>query len=183
MTIAQAFNEIAIAHGGTANNSGTITGAIDALNDALAGSDQAAAETIEDAVRMLGEHIGSGGGGGGVDVGELQGLYCLANAPAVNDLLSSFEWASVYSIKIGGTEICGDIAGNYSGPIYVASGATVCMQQEIEQFSIITYDMSNGVVTNVDEAEVAVSTVDGMYEFVMPILNDENKALVIVVLR
>jgi hypothetical protein len=58
MTIAQAFNEITVAHGGTPNNGGTITGAIDALNDALAGSDQAQGRTIEDAVRLLGQHIG-----------------------------------------------------------------------------------------------------------------------------
>lgn len=62
MTIAQAFNEIAIAQGGTPNNGGTIAGAIDALNDVLAGSDQPAANTIEGAVRLLGEHIGGGGG-------------------------------------------------------------------------------------------------------------------------
>lgn len=58
MTIAQAFNEITIAHGGTPNDGGTITGAIDALNDTLAGSDQAQGRTIEDAVRLLGQHIG-----------------------------------------------------------------------------------------------------------------------------
>ena len=60
MTIAQAFNEIAVAQGGTASKSGTIAGAIDALNDALAGSDQASAQTIEDAVRLLGQNIGGG---------------------------------------------------------------------------------------------------------------------------
>lgn len=62
MTIAQAFNDIAVAQGGTASKSGTIAGAIDALNDALAGSDQASAQTIEDAVRLLGQNIGGGGG-------------------------------------------------------------------------------------------------------------------------
>ena len=61
MTIAQAFNEIAVAQGGTPSTSGTIAGAIDALNDALAGSDQKAAQTIEDAVRLLGQNIGGGG--------------------------------------------------------------------------------------------------------------------------
>ena len=60
MTIAQAFNEITVAQGGTPSTSGTITGAIDALNDALAGSDQESAQTIEDAVRLLGAHIGGG---------------------------------------------------------------------------------------------------------------------------
>lgn len=64
MTIAQAFNEIAVTQGGTAAKSGGITAAIDALNDALAGSDQPQAKTIEQAVRLLGEHIGGGGGGG-----------------------------------------------------------------------------------------------------------------------
>ena len=63
MTIASAFNEIAVAQGGTASKSGTIAGAIDALNDALAGSDQPAAQTIEQAVTLLGQHIGGGGGG------------------------------------------------------------------------------------------------------------------------
>lgn len=62
MTIASAFNSIAVAQGGTANTSGTISGAIDALNDALAGSDQQGAQTIEQAVLLLGEHIGGGGG-------------------------------------------------------------------------------------------------------------------------
>lgn len=64
MTIASAFNDIAVAQGGTASKSGTITGALDALTDALAGSDQPAPQTIEQGVRMLGEHIGGGGGGG-----------------------------------------------------------------------------------------------------------------------
>lgn len=61
MTIASAFNDIAVAQGGTASRSGSIASAIDALNDALAGSDQPAAQTIEDAVTLLGQHIGGGG--------------------------------------------------------------------------------------------------------------------------
>lgn len=60
MTIAQAFNEITIAQGGTPSTGGTITGAIDALNDTLAGSDQPSANTIEGAIRLLGAHIGGG---------------------------------------------------------------------------------------------------------------------------
>lgn len=64
MTIASAFNEIAVANGGQADNSGTIAGAIDACADALAGSDVAQGATIEDGVRVLGEYISGGGGGG-----------------------------------------------------------------------------------------------------------------------
>ena len=83
MTIAQAFNEIAIAQGGTANTSGTIAGAIDALNDALAGSDQEAAQSIEAAVRLLGQHINAGGGGGG---GEAQkyAIKCYTRADVLD---------------------------------------------------------------------------------------------------
>lgn len=60
MTIAQAFNDITTAQGGTPNAGGTIAGAIDALNDTLAGSDQPSANTIEGAIRLLGAHIGGG---------------------------------------------------------------------------------------------------------------------------
>ena len=60
MSIASAFNEITVAQGGTASKSGSITGAIDKLNDVLAGSDQPGAETIEQAIRLLGQHIGGG---------------------------------------------------------------------------------------------------------------------------
>ena len=63
MTIASAFNDITVAKGGTPNKSGTIAGAIDALNDTLAGSDQPASVTIEGAIKRLGENIGGGGGG------------------------------------------------------------------------------------------------------------------------
>ena len=61
MSITQAFNEITIAQGGTPSKGAAITAAIDALNDALAGSDQPTEQTIEAAVRLLGEHIGGGG--------------------------------------------------------------------------------------------------------------------------
>jgi hypothetical protein len=65
MTIADAFNEITIAQGGTPNYSGTIAAAIDSLNDTLAGSDQPADPTIEGAVRLLGQHIGGGAAASG----------------------------------------------------------------------------------------------------------------------
>ena len=60
MTIASAFNDITVKLGGTPSTSGTVASAIDALNDVLAGSDQPAAQTIEGAVALLGEHISGG---------------------------------------------------------------------------------------------------------------------------
>ena len=70
MTIAQAFDEITVQHGGTASKSGSIASAIDALNDALAGSDQEAAQDIEGAVRLLGQHIGGGSASGTIEITE-----------------------------------------------------------------------------------------------------------------
>ena len=76
MTIASAFNDLAVAQGGTADSSGTIAGAIDALTDALAGSDIPEGRTIEDNVKILGEHLS---GGGGFDYGK-QVFISVANS-------------------------------------------------------------------------------------------------------
>ena len=65
MTIASEFDKITVKLGGTPSNGETVAAAIDALNDALAGSDQPCAQTVEQAVALLGEHISAGGGGGG----------------------------------------------------------------------------------------------------------------------
>ena len=105
MTIASAFNDIAVAQGGTAAKSGAITAAIDALNDALAGSDQPQAKTIEQAVRLLGEHIGGGGGGGTHKVYLVQ----QSQGSMLSSLdLSVRDWnnqsVSVYETEIEGPE-------------------------------------------------------------------------------
>ncbi|MBR3326781.1 MAG: hypothetical protein IKG22_05600 [Atopobiaceae bacterium] len=105
MTIASAFNDIAVAQGGTAAKSGAITAAIDALNDALAGSDQPQAKTIEQAVRLLGEHIGGGGGGGTHKVYLVQ----QSQGSTLSSLdLSVKDWnnqaVSVYETEIEGPE-------------------------------------------------------------------------------
>ena len=130
MTIAGAFNEIVIAHGGTPSKSGTIVGAINALNDVLAGEDVPAACTIEGAVRLLGRHIDTGGGGGGgIDVGELVDLYATASEPTVG---GSAEEAIGMPFPISGVSL-GDTAIidlNFSSDSYVAglraaSGAIV----------------------------------------------------------
>lgn len=132
MTIAQAFNEITIAQGGKPNDGGTITGAIDALNDTLAGSDQAQGRTIEDAVRLLGQHIGGGSSvtveplnatenktytapegkayspvtvnvsGGQVDVGNLVGILATTDDMSIGDT-ATFETFSVLEVRYGDT--------------------------------------------------------------------------------
>ena len=117
MTIADAFNEITIAQGGTPNYSGTIAAAIDALNDTLAGSDQPAALTIEGAVRLLGQHIG----GGGVSFGSLQAVALSQLQPVIGG--SIYDTVSqVYEISSGGTVFVRGLGGVRSP---IAAGLTV----------------------------------------------------------
>lgn len=61
MTIADAFNRIAVNQGGQPDTTGTIAGAIDAVCDAVAGEDVPERATIEESVELLGEYIGGGG--------------------------------------------------------------------------------------------------------------------------
>lgn len=107
MTIASAFNEIAVAQGGTADNSGTIAGAVDALTDALAGSDQPAPQTIEQGVRMLGEHIGGGG-----NLAIATGTFTPSSAGAVETFTTDYN-GSGYPV-FGAIYVVGgyDNAGN-----------------------------------------------------------------------
>lgn len=143
MTIAGEFNKITEAQGGTPSTSGTIVGAIDALNDTLAGSDQPAALTIEGAVRLLGQHIGGSVSGtieitengegidvaqyeyadvnvsGGVSFGSLQ-LIILENAlPEVGSETTGV--VNILSISSGGTVIA---SGNLPIVTPVAAGLT-----------------------------------------------------------
>lgn len=144
MTIADAFNEITIAQGGTPNYSGTIASAIDSLNDTLAGSDQPAETTIEGAVRLLGEHIGGGGG----NFGSLQ-LIILENAlPEVGSETTGV--VNILSISSGGTVIAsgnlpivtpvaaGLTAVSYSAAQYTECDAYVCTVDENYKYTSVT---------------------------------------------
>ena len=138
MTIVDAFNEITVSQGGTPNYSGTIAGAIDALNDALAGSDQPSAQTIEGAVRLLGEHIGGGGG----SFGPLQCVIIEKALPEVgNETIGATD---IFSISSGGAVIAG---GNVYTPITspVAAGLTAV------SFAEAQYTECDAYVCNVDE--------------------------------
>ena len=63
MSVVKAFNDITVSLGGTADTSNTLTGAIDALTDALAGEDVKSPKTVEGAIKLLGEYVGNGEGG------------------------------------------------------------------------------------------------------------------------
>lgn len=133
MTIADAFNEITIAQGGTPNYSGTIASAIDSLNDTLAGSDQPAETTIEGAVRLLGQHIGGGGG----SFGQLQYVAVSSVLPEIGGSPDD-AMSSIYSIKDGDTVIAG---GNTSFPVVspVAAGLTAVSYSSAENTECDAY--------------------------------------------
>lgn len=138
MTIADAFNEITVAQGGTPNYSGTIASAIDALNDALAGSDQPAETTIEGAVRLLGQHIGGGGG----SFGSLQFIPIEYDLPEVGNEQAGYPL--ILSISSGGTVYA---QGTTSAPVttFVAAGLTVF------SYSDAKYTECDAYVCGVDE--------------------------------
>lgn len=62
MTIASAIDDVIIAQGGTPDPTDTIADSLVNLAGVLAGENYPKDKTIEDAVTLLGEHIGGGGG-------------------------------------------------------------------------------------------------------------------------
>lgn len=159
MSIASAFNEIAVAQGGAASKTGSIAGAIDALNDALAGSDQQGAETIEDAVRLLGNHIG--GGGGGVTFGNLAGGVWTTETVSVGASASSATFLETTQVKIGDTVVV-DSAGQAIQ--FVAGGAdAVAIYNSDTQLTFakaydVTIDMDTGKYATVEEIDMSVAS-------------------------
>lgn len=111
MTIASAFNEIAVANGGQADTSGTIAGAVDALTDALAGSDVAQGATIEDGVRVLGEYI-SGGGGGSISSTVYRVFDKSASAPVVGGIEPDDESYNIGQTLYGANDVICAAIGN-----------------------------------------------------------------------
>ena len=146
MTLASAFNDITVAKGGTPNKSGTIAGAIDALNDTLAGSDQPASVTIEGAIKRLGENIGGGGG----SFGTLQFVCIEYDQPVVG-----YEVAGgphILEISTGGRVITGGnlnfpitapvaaglMAVSYNQAQYTECDAFVCCVDENYEYTSVT---------------------------------------------
>lgn len=178
MTIADAFNEITVAQGGTPNYSGTIAAAIDALNDALAGSDQPAETTIEGAVRLLGQHIG-GSASGTIEITE--------NGEGID--VAQYAYADVN--VSGGTEY-----GAIKPITFEVNGApdvfnlTIMTEEGLRQIgNIIVFDGSSsegeyeaaaGTVIAVDTAmstDTATMTIDGGDPQSLRLLVDEEEGI------
>lgn len=156
MTITSAFNDITVAKGGTPSESGTIAGAIDALNDTLAGSGQPASDTIEGAIKRLGENIGGGGG------------YDLAIKITKKDG-SNFDKTGYQLDIIGGgydavyEKIQSDIAPvisvmnynlNQDGKINSFGYATVT---GVSEYGVVTFSCPLGAIDNVDIGRVVTN--------------------------
>lgn len=153
MTIAQAFNEITVAQGGTPNYSGTISGAIDALNDALAGSDQPSAQTIEGAVRLLGQHIGGGGGG------TAHSIACYSAGQQEITPIADCAYKGVWSGENG------FVADTETGVVTeLLPGEIFVLQPEGYQ-----YPAQIGVASSIDGSNAVVySTAPDIYSYPMP---------------
>lgn len=159
MTIASAFNEITAAQGGTPDNSGTICGALDALNDALAGSNQPAPQTIEQGVRMLGEHIGGGGG----SFGRMGTVSAVSGG-------ASFDCALAIRASKTGSNI---VMGAADGSMSVAMGAYVVGAAE-GTIQSATYKVSDGGTPQ--ECEIFSDSSFGatVFGFVMPDVTEND---------
>lgn len=120
MSIKSEILGIAAEHG-YEGNAQTITGAINALTDTLAGEDVAGGRTVAAAINALAPYIGAGGGGGGgVGAGftltartanwsgvtpmfadTMSGDYIVTHAPAFTDAMESVVLPSGGSYAIG----------------------------------------------------------------------------------
>ena len=149
MTIASAFNEIAVANGGQADNSGTIAGAVDALTDALAGSDVAQGATIEDGVRVLGEYISGGGGG---TFGGTNYCYNKFGSPVTVSAYASPQANGFVALSAVQSGLATPIAvGAYVGVFNDGSGAAVAYYDDgtgsvgafIEKTATVEFDGDN----------------------------------------
>ena len=159
MTIASAFNEIAVAQGGTAAKSGAITAAIDALNDALAGSDQPQAKTIEQAVRLLGEHIG----GGGASIGSLRTVPFFYTGTIAEGASMEGEPMPIalITLMIGDFPLIAPNLGEWSQSLgtalQVAEGVKMVIQDEtdgtMDGIYAMTIDQQTGKMTNVRKVD------------------------------
>lgn len=126
-TVAGEITKIAVEHGYNGVAPKTITAAIDALADTLAGSDVDSGNTVAQAVRALAPYIGSGGGGG-IEMEEL------LNETLTTEEVEGFNQATFTShrrvdykeivVTIDGTNYTCQMQLGYDRPVY---GATYSM--------------------------------------------------------
>lgn len=101
-TVAGEITKIAVEHGYNGTAPKTITGAIDALADTLAGSDVDSGQTVAQAVRALAPYIGSGGGG---SLGALQAWPQFVINPIVGESMSFEGGAQAFKLMAGSTTL------------------------------------------------------------------------------
>ena len=82
MTIASAIDDVIIAQGGTPDHTDTIADSLVNLAGVLAGENYPKDKTIEDAVTLLGEHIG----GGGTEYGSVVLIFPRLNGEPFDEL-------------------------------------------------------------------------------------------------
>ena len=131
-------------------------GALDALTDALAGSDQPAPQTIEQGVRMLGEHIGGGSSfGSWIEVGCSVDSYVSAFATETD--VQNEKYIASCTIK--------------NGSVFIIAGGLICQ---------ISFDNTpSGTPTAIigEEPFTDFTYEDGVITFTAPDGGDANPTL------
>lgn len=178
MTIASKLNAMAVANGGTADKSGTITGALDALNDALAGSDyQTDKSTIETALDGLGANIGGGSVAHGVPVS-----IEVLNPPEdeLDPEPESMRLVSFYcGVKEGERTVCFmENVGDGADVVRVAGGYTAILDMNAEG---VAYgrNVDNATLDGEPFADYTVTFPFGYanISFTVPMFDDGNHML------
>lgn len=160
-TIAEAITALAAKVKGSAVTpaDGTKVAALDALVDAMAGSDVPMPQwsTVAEAIDLVTANYTPGGGG--VDVGALVRIQHSNDVPVAD---TSYVYGdscySVASVSVGDVAIF-DVANNEVSIDRVAAGATVAtlpyVSSETAAFYVVAYDPDNsGIVTSVESVTV-----------------------------
>lgn len=121
-TVVGEIMRIAVEHGYEGTQIKTITGAIDALADTLAGSDVDSGQTVAQAVGALAPYIG---GSGGVELGNpTNAVMHSVTVPVVGES-PNVGYLQVFELYVGTQQIVGDVGQGASNIYGIASGATV----------------------------------------------------------
>lgn len=185
-TVVGEIMRIAVEHGYEGTQIKTITGAIDALADTLAGSDVDSGQTVAQAVRALAPYIGSGGG---VSLGALQDMPVRAIQPISVD--SALETLSIKELGVGTQQVgsnwvdsyyllSGDFNNKLAAGLTVVSDILPIATGEVSAYAC-TGEVSDGdfVVEafRVIDLDVDVDTSAHTMTFTMPDLNGERLCL------
>lgn len=106
--IRKAIADIAVANGYEGGEPQTIISALDALTDTLAGDDEDAGKSVNEAINALAPYIGGGGG----EFGSILYMTQSTTAPKAGDDASAFSAADIARIGTSAEKVLADVRGS-----------------------------------------------------------------------